>query len=147
MAELRESLHALVEHPPAPPVPVEVVAARAAGIVRRRRTTYGTVGLVLVAGLATGGFGLAAQAPPAGVHVASGGANSAGYIAEEAGGYVASGDWRLTITRGGQVIELDSASSEDCGRTGLILPGDEVRGSISGPSSSLRVGETFTCPE
>jgi hypothetical protein len=50
------------------------------------------------------------------------------------------------IVRGDQVIELDSASADDCGRTGLILPGDEVRGFISGPDSTLRVGEKFTCP-
>lgn len=147
MAELRQSLHALVEHPPAAPVPVEVVAARAAGFQRRRRATVGVMGLALVAVASVAGLALAVQEPRSGVNVASGGRVSGGYIAERPGGYVATGTWRLTIIRDGQVIELISGAADDCGRTGVIVPGDEVRGSISGPNSALRVGEGVTCAE
>lgn len=147
MAELRQSLHALVEHPPAAPVAVELVAARAAGFERRRRAMYGAIGLALVAVASVTGLGVVRQGSESGVNLASAGPNSAGYIAEKAGGYVATGTWRLTITRGRQVMELDSTSDDHCGRIGLILPGDEVRGSITGPNSALRVGERFTCPE
>lgn len=147
MAELRQSLHALVERPPAAPAPIELVAARAAGFERRRRAMYGAIGFALVAVASVTGVGVALQESESGVNVASTGPNSAGYIAERPGGYVATGTWRLTITRGAQVIELDSTSNDHCGRPGLILPGDKVRGSITGPDSTLRVGERFTCPE
>lgn len=146
MADLRQSLQALVEHPPAAPAAVEVVAARAAGFERRRRTTYGAIGLAIVVVASVAGLGTPRQESDPGVNLASEGPESAGYIAEQPGGYVATGTWRLTITRGGQVIDLDSTSNDSCGRTGLILPGDEVRGSITGPNSTLRVGEGFTCP-
>jgi hypothetical protein len=76
----------------------------------------------------------------------TGGRASAGYIAEHPGGYVAEGTWSLTIRRRGQLIELNSAASDHCGRTGLILPGDKVLGSITGLGSTLRVGEKFSCP-
>jgi hypothetical protein len=145
MAELRHSLRALVERPPAAPVAIAVVAARAAGFERRRRALYGSVGLALVAITSAAGLGVALQGSESGVNLASAGPNSAGYIAERPGGYVATGTWQLTITRGGQVTKLDSTSHPHCGRTGLILPGDEVRGSITGPNSALRVGERFTC--
>ena len=147
MAELRSSLYALVERPPAEPVAVEVVAARAVGFTRRRRAMYGAIGLALVAVASVAGLGVALDgSKKSGVDLASAGPRTAGYIAERPAGYVATGTWRLTITRGGEVMELDSTSNEGCGRTGLILPGDEVRGSITGPSSTLRVGESFTCP-
>jgi hypothetical protein len=45
------------------------------------------------------------------------------------------------------VTELSSTKSEPCGRIGIIQPGDEVRGSISGQGATLRVGETFSCPD
>jgi hypothetical protein len=147
MTELRQSLHALVEHPPAAPAAIEVVATHAASFGRRRRATFAAIGLTLVAVASVTGLGVAMQASPSGVNVASGGADSAGYIAEGPGGYVATGTWRMTITRGQEVIVLDSTSADDCGRTGLILPGDEVRGSITGQDSTLRVGEKFTCSE
>ena len=146
MAELRRSLHALVDHPPATPAPVEVVAARAAGFVRRRRARSLVVALALLAMASGTGLRLAGQGSDPGVNLASDGPAHAGYIAERPGGFVATGTWRLTITRGGQVTVLDSASDDDCGRTGLILPGDEVRGSVTGPNSTLRVGERFSCP-
>ena len=148
MAELRESLHSLVARPPASPAAIELVAARAARFERRRRALYGSIGLALMTVASAAGLGVArlGSGVDSGVNVASGGPNSAGYIAERPGGYVATGTWRLTIIRGAEVIELDSTSHDYCGRTGLILPGDEVRGSITGPMSTLRVGERFTCP-
>ena len=147
MAELRQSLHALVERPPASPVAVEVVATRAARFARRRRATHGAIGLALVAFLAAGGFGLAGRDADSTMDLATHGPRSAGYIAERPGGYVASGTWRLTITRRGQVIQLDSTSHDNCGPIGVILAGDEVRGSVEGPGATLRVGEEFACPD
>jgi hypothetical protein len=148
MAELRQSLYALVEHPPALPVAVEIVAARGARFGRRRRQAlYGTLGLALMAVAAAVGIGSALQGRESGVVLATAGPTSAGYVAERPGGYVATGTWRVTITRAGQVIELNSTSNDHCGRRGLILPGDEVRGSITGRGSTLRVGERFTCPD
>lgn len=147
MTELRQSLHALVERPPALPVPVELVVARGARLGRRRRMARAAMGLALVAVASATGLNSALRGSGPGMGLASAGPKSAGYIAERPGGYMASGAWRITITRGGEVIELSSTSSDDCGGTGLILPGDEVRGSITGPGSTLRVGERFTCPE
>ena len=147
MAELRQSLLALVERPPVTPVAVEIVAARGAGFARRRRVLRTGLAIGLVAVLSVAGSVLTRQDPETGVVLDTQGATSAGYIAEQPGGYVGTGTWRLTITRAGQVIELTSAASDDCGRTGVILPGDEVRGSITGPDSTLRVGERFSCPE
>lgn len=147
MAELRPSLYALVDRPPTAPPAVEVVAARGARFGRRRRVRRGMVGLALVAVASIAGLEVARERSEDGVVLAAGGRTTAGYIAEQPGGYLAAGVWSVTITRGGQVIELSSATSDHCGRTGVILPGDEVRGSITGPGSSLRVGERFTCPE
>lgn len=146
MSELRRSLHALVEHPPARPAGMEVVVARAARITRRRRAMQGAAGVALVALAAGAGITLARQDREPGMTLAADGPKIAGYIAERPGGYVATGSWRLTITRRDQVIELDSGSSDACGITGVIQPGDEVRGAITGPESTLRVGEKFTCP-
>ena len=148
MAELRQSLRALVERPPARPVPVEVVAARGTRYARRRRTLRGLgAGLALVAVASIAGLGVARQGSEPSVVLSTGGRTSAGYVAERPGGYVATGTWTLTITRGGQVIELSSTSSDRCGPTGIIRPGDEVRGSIMGQGSTLRVGERFACPD
>ena len=148
MAELRQSLHALVERPPAAPAPIEVVVARGTRYARRRRRVLrrAAAGLALVAVGSFAGLG-ASQDREHGVVLGSGGRTTAGYIAERPGGYIALGTWTVTITRGGRLIELSSTSSEHCGRTGVILPGDEVRGSITGPGSTLRVGERFTCPD
>lgn len=146
MNELRHSLHALVEHPPARPAGVEVVAARAARITRRRRAFQGAAGLALMAIVSGAGLRLAGQGAEPGMRVATDGPRTAGYIAEQPGGYLATGTWSLTITRRGQVIELTSASSDDCGPIGVIQPGDEVRGTIAGRGSELRVGEKFSCP-
>ncbi len=147
MAELRQSLNALVERPPARPVPIEVVAARGARYARRRRALLGAGGLAFVAVATATALGVAQQDSERGVLLGSGERTTAGYVAERPGGYVAAGSWTVTITRGGQVIELSSTSSDHCGRTGVILPGDEVRGSITGRGSTLRVGERFACPD
>ena len=147
MAELRQSLYALVERPPARPPAVEIVAARGAAFARRRRVLRGAACLALVAVASAAGVGIIRQRSEPGVMLAAEGGTSAGYVAEEPGGYLAGGTWQLTITRGGQVIELSSTTHDHCGRTGVIRPGDEVRGSITGPGSTLRVGEKFTCPD
>lgn len=147
MADLRQSLYALVEHPPATPVPIEVVAARGARFGRRRRVLYRMAGLVLVAVASAAGLALTLQDSESGIVLATSGPRSAGYIAERPGGYAAAGAWSVTITRGSQVIELSSATSHRCGPIGVIQPGDEVRGSITGRDSTLRVGERFSCPE
>jgi hypothetical protein len=146
MAELRQALQTLVEHPPAPPVAVEVVAARGAHFHRRRRVLRSVTGLALVAFASAVGLGIARQDVDRSLGLAAEGPRTAGYIAEKPGGYVATGIWRVTITREGQVIELSSTTSEPCGRIGIIQPGDEVRGSISGQGATLRVGEIFSCP-
>jgi hypothetical protein len=147
MAELRQALHTLVERPPAPPVAVEAVAARGAHFGRRRRVLRSVAGLALVAVVSAVGLGVARQDADRSLRLASEGPRAAGYIAERPGGYVATGTWQVTITRDGQVTELSSTKSEPCGRIGIIQPGDEVRGSISGQGATLRVGETFSCPD
>ena len=150
MTELRQALHALVERPPAQPVAVEVVAARGQRIARLRRVRSAVIGVAVVAVVAVGSataLGLVEQSSEESAVLTTGGPTNGGYVAERAGGYVASGTWSLTITRGAQVIELSSTSSDHCGETSLILPGDEVRGSIAGLGSTLRVGERFTCPD
>jgi hypothetical protein len=105
------------------------------------------VGFAAAVVVSVGVLDVVRQRPEGGVDLAAGGAITAGYIAERPGGYVAAGAWRITITRAGQVIELSSTTNDYCGRTAVILPGDEVRGSIVGPGSTLRVGERFTCPD
>lgn len=145
MSELRHALSVLVEHPPATPVPVEQLVARGARFARRRRLqrVAGAAAFLAVSSVA----GVALLQSPAPNHmVIAGGSPSAGYIAQQPGGYIATGTWRLTITRANEVIELASPSSPSCGATGIIQAGDEVRGSIIGPNSSLRAGEAFTCP-
>ena len=146
MADLRLSLNALVEHPPSTPVPMEVVAARGARFGRRRRVLRGAVGLALVAGVSGVGLGVARQDSGTGLQVATEGATTAGYVAEQPGGYLAAGTWHVTITRDGQVTELSSTTSDYCGPIGVIQPGDEVRGSITGRGSTLGAGEKFACP-
>jgi hypothetical protein len=105
----------------------------------------GASGLALLAVVSGAWLGIIRQRSEPAVMLATEGRTSAGYVAEAAGGYVAVGTWSLTITRGGEVIELSSSSSDDCGPTGIIRPGDKVRGSISGAGSSLRAGEKFAC--
>lgn len=146
MTELRQALHALVERPLAPPVATEIVAVRSARFRRRRRALLGAVGLAVVVVGSAVGIGVAREDDEGDLVLATGGATTAGYVAENPGGYLATGEWRVTITRAGQVIELSSAWNDYCGPIGVIQPGDEVRGSITGPGSMLQVGERFACP-
>jgi hypothetical protein len=148
MSELQQAMRVLVDRPPTAPAPIETIAARGARFARRRHLVRGTVSLAVVGAIASAA-GLAVAfhgSSPGQVVLSTGGPVSAGYIAEQPGGYVATGTWQLTITRGSEVIELRSPSSQSCGQTGIIQPGDEVRGSITGPHSSLRAGERFRCP-
>ena len=145
MAELRHALQTMVERPPTPPIPVEVVAARGAHLGRRRRVLRSVAGLALVAVASAVGLGVAHQDTDRSLGLAAQGPRTAGYVAENPGGYVASGTWHMTITRDGHVIELSSTTSDPCGPIGVIQPGDEVRGSIRGEGATLRVGETFRC--
>ena len=147
MAELRQSLYALVERPPRLPSPVEAVVARGVRLRRRRLVLRGSLVAAVVVMVAGLGVGVAMQGSESSVTLATAGPTSAGYVAEEPGGYIGTGTWRLTITRGGEVLELTSTTDEPCGPIGVIVPGDEVRGSISGPDSSLRVGESFSCSD
>ncbi len=146
MPELREALYVLVEHPPATPTPVELLVARGDGFKRRRRLLRVLAAVAFVGVPCAAGVAVWQQSSAPELIVAAEGSTSAGYIAEQSGGYVATGTWRLTITRGNEVIELASPSSPPCGATGTIQAGDEVRGSITGPNSSLRAGERFSCP-
>lgn len=147
MADLQRSLHALVDNPPFAPPPIATVAARGGALAQRRRTgrAIGALALAFVASAAA--INVLSSDGENGLDVASDGLSSAGYVAENPGGYVATGAWTLTITRGDQVIELSSTTSDYCGPVGVILPGDEVRGSITGAASTLRVGETASCPD
>lgn len=147
MTELRQALYALVEHPPAPPTPVELLLTRGERFKRRRRVLRALAVVAFLGVSSVTGLAIARQSSAPELIVAAEGSTSAGYIAEEPGGYVATGTWRLTITRGGEVIELASPSSPSCAAIGTIQAGDEVRGSITGPNSSLRVGEKFSCPD
>ena len=147
MAELREALQALVDQPLERPPSTDLVAARGAHLRRRRRRArLGAAGVALVALGPAVGLGIARLDDDDRLVVAMEGATTAGYIAENPGGYVATGVWSLTITRGGQVIELSSTSNDYCGPIGVIQPGDEVRGAITGEASLLRAGERFACP-
>ncbi len=147
MTELRQALYALVEHPPAPPTPVELLVTRGERFKRRRHLLRAAAVVAFVGVFSVAGVAVSRQSSTPELMVAAEGSTSAGYVAEQSGGYVATGTWRLTITRGDEVIELASPGSPPCGATGTIQVGDEVRGSITGPNSSLRVGERFTCPE
>jgi hypothetical protein len=146
MTELRRSLYALVAQPPAAPVAIEIVVAHAARFRRRREVVRVAVGVGLVAAASAAVLGVGRHDSHRGVVLATEGATTAGYLAEQPGGYLATGTWNLTITRDSHAMELSSTSSDPCGPTGIILPGDEVRGSITGNGSTLRVGESFACP-
>jgi hypothetical protein len=139
-------MQAMVERPPITPPAASVVAARGVQFARVRQQRRGALALLVVLGVGVAAFNATRADDRRGISVASEGTAAAGYIAEAPGGYVAEGAWRLTITRGREVIELSSTSSPDCGSTGIILPGDHVRGSITGSMSRLSVGERLTCP-
>ena len=145
MIELSHALRSLVEHPPAPAPPFHKVAERSrryrvrSHIARILSTTV-VIGLV-----AAMGFALARPKPVTIITVGGPGPHSAGYIAEKPGGYAGQGNWKLTILRGTETIELTSADSPSCGPIGTIKPGDKVTGLISDPHSLLRAGEEAHC--
>lgn len=147
MTDLRDAFQSLVAHPTSAPRPIAGVVARGERLARRRRLRRVAVTGAL-AGISLVGTFVAIQhdSDPE-IVLATEGPRSAGYIAEAPGGYVATGVWRLTITRGDQIFELSSAVSQSCGGTGTIRPGDHVRGFITGPDSSLRVGDSFACSQ
>ena len=147
MGELGRSMKMLVDRPPAAPPPVEVIAANGVRFARRRRTRRVVACLACTAVVSIAVLEVVRQSSEDRVVLAAGGRTTGAYIAAQPGGYVAAGSWAITITRGGQTIELSSTTDDDCGRTGVILPGDVVRGSITGERSTLRVGEQFTCPD
>ena len=143
MATLRSELQTLVESPPAPPPSVADIAARATRI-RRTRLGAASAGLALV--LASfGAVSLRGGARPTEVVVGGGGPAAAGYVAKAPGGYEGHGDWRLTIKRGHEVIDLTAEQAPACEAVGFIRPGDEVRGWVYGEGSSLKAGENAGC--
>src|SRR5688572_6369122 len=117
MPGLRQALSALVEHPPATPTPVELVVARGARFTRRRRLLRVAAAVAFVGLSSVAGVAVSRRSSPPNVMVALGGNTSAGYIARRPGGYIATGTWRLTITRANEVIELASPTSPPCGAT------------------------------
>lgn len=145
MSELSHALRSLVEHPPAPAPPLHAVAARSRRFrvrshIARMISTTVVIGLV-----AAMGFAIARPKPVTIITVGGPGPHSAGYIAEKPGGYEGQGNWKLTILRGTETIELTSANSSSCGPIGTIKPGDKVTGIISDPHSLLRAGEEAHC--
>ncbi len=144
MSRLRTEMQTLIESPPAPAAPVSDLIVRAAQI-RRHRSGVASVIAVLTLAASLFAAALPDKDRPTQVDVGGGGPASAGYIAKEPGGYEGTGDWTLTIKRGDQVIELRSGHAANCQPIGFIRAGDEVRGSVSGAASSLKVGETAGC--
>ena len=61
MADLRQSLNALLEHPPVPATPVEVVVARGRRFARRRRVLRTALGFALVVVASGAGLSVVAQ--------------------------------------------------------------------------------------
>jgi hypothetical protein len=85
MADLRRSLHALVDNPPIKPVAMEVVAARGARYARRRRALRGGVGIALVAAVSAGAVGLVQRNSDPRVVLATQGAGPAVSYSDPAG--------------------------------------------------------------
>lgn len=145
MSELSHALRSLVEHPPAPAPPLHAVAARSRRF-RVRSHIARIISTTVVIGLvAAMGFAIARPKPVTIITVGGPGPHSAGYIAEKPGGYEGQGNWKLTILRGTERIEMTSASSPSCGPIGTIRPGDKVTGLISDRHSLLRAGEEAHC--
>ena len=59
MADLRQALRSLVEHPPRPPAPMGDLAARGARFARRRRARRGAASVLTIAALGAGGLAAA----------------------------------------------------------------------------------------
>lgn len=144
MSELSTALRSLVEHPPAPAPPLDSVVARSRRVRVRRRAAQVFSTTVVIGLVAAVGFAIV-RPKPITIAVAGPGPHSAGYIAVKPGGYEGQGNWKLTILRGTETIELTNANSSSCGPMGTIKPGDEVTGLISDPHSLLRAGEEAHC--
>ena len=145
MSELSLALRSLVEHPLAPAPPLHAVAARSRRFrvrshIARMISTTVVIGLV-----AAMGFAIARPKPVTIISIGGPGPHSAGYIAEKPGGYSGKGNWKLTILRGAETIELTSENSSSCGPIGTIKAGDRVTGVILDPHSLLRAGEEAHC--
>ena len=82
-----------------------------------------------------------------GAFLASGGGYPrCSYTATKTGGYVAQGQWWVTIKRGGTAIELGSDKDPSCSETGLIQPGDEVTARVGpGGYNEILVGDDAHC--
>ena len=147
MTDLSTVLRTLVDRPTAPPDPVEEVVARSRRVRARRRWIQAGSAAAAAVGLLAGFGALITRDDPGGTTVALGGdgTESAGYLAVAPGGYEGAGIWRLTIVRHGETIEFTSETSAPCGSTGVIQPGDEVRGEIRSGDSVLRAGEDAHC--
>lgn len=144
MTELSSVLHASIDHPLAPPAPVEAMVARSQQLRARRRRIYaGSATLAVV--LALGPVILRDGSSPTTVSLTGRGTQSAGYVAIHPGGYEGAGTWRLTIVRDGRTLEYSSQTNQLCEPIGTIQPGDHVRGEIHGDDSWLRVGESAHC--
>lgn len=144
MNELSTALRSLVEHPPAPAPPLDTVVARSRRFRVRRHIAQVFSTTVVIGLVAAVGFAIA-RPKPVTITVAGPGPHFAGYIAVKPGGYEGQGNWKLTILRGKETIELTSANSSSCGPIGTIMPGDKVTGEISDPHSLLRAGEEAHC--
>lgn len=145
MGTLRSELQALVEVPPAPAPSIEEVAVSAGRLRRNRAWMASGMTALVLAGAVLGLNWMPNRPRPTEVVVGGGGPAAAGYIARNPGGYEASGEWRLTIERGDQIIDLRSGGAPRCRPVGFIRPGDEVRGSVSGEGSTLKAGEDAGC--
>jgi hypothetical protein len=146
MTDVVTLLHELVDHPVATPAPLESLLERGRRRRLRRMVAAGGVSMALVAGV----LGLAAMIGgpgpgPVRVRVTGPGVKQASYRSTASGGYLAKGEWSLTIVRDGKTINYASGSSPACGDNGTIRPGDRVLAEIRSDSSSLEVGQGVTC--
>lgn len=81
------------------------------------------------------------------IGVGFGGGPSCSYTAANSGGYLGQGQWRITIKRGENTIEIDSNRDPSCSQTGVIHPEDEVTAWVAMYSgyNSISVGEDAHC--
>jgi hypothetical protein len=146
MTDFSSLLQSLVDHPHAPPASIDSLLAR--GRRRRVRRVMGATGLSLAVVAAFGGvLALSGRGrSPTTIAVTGSGARSASYSATAAGGYQASGGWKLTVVRDGLSVVYSSATSPTCGALGTIRPGDRVFAEIESAESFVRAGEDAQCP-